>query len=72
MQPLNGAAIRAFRVAREVPAHALAAQVGISRQFLCDIEKGRRQQAPRLPWLPNKLADALGVEVAAITGGAIE
>jgi transcriptional regulator with XRE-family HTH domain len=72
MQPLNGAAIRALRVARELPARDLAAQVGISRQFLCDIEKGRRQRARRLPWLPGKLADALGVEVAAITGGAIE
>jgi transcriptional regulator with XRE-family HTH domain len=62
----NGAAVRALREAHGWKANAFAAAVGISPAYLCNVEAQRRQvSAPVL----RKMADVLGVPLAAINGG---
>lgn len=41
-----GAAVEALRVGEEVSQAAFARKLGISRQYLCDVEKGRRSVSP--------------------------
>lgn len=65
---VNGGAIRAIREGRGVSQTALAARVGLSPSALSRIEtgqRGRRYLAD--PSVLNRIADALGVTVAAIT-----
>src|SRR5580704_10053316 len=46
-KPLSfGEAVEALRVRDEISQSALARKMGISRQYLCDIEKGRRLVSP--------------------------
>jgi transcriptional regulator with XRE-family HTH domain len=52
-----GDTIQAVRMCDEVSQVDLAKRVGLSRQYLCDIEKGRR---PVSPDLAVRLARALG------------
>ncbi|MGA2582437.1 MAG: helix-turn-helix transcriptional regulator [Tepidisphaeraceae bacterium] len=41
-----GAAVEALRVGDEISQAAFARKLGISRQYLCDVEKGRRLVSP--------------------------
>lgn len=41
-----GEAVEALRVRDEITQAAFAKKVGISRQYLCDVEKGRRLVSP--------------------------
>ena len=41
-----GEAVEALRLRDTISQSALAAKIGISRQYLCDIEKGRRLVSP--------------------------
>jgi antitoxin HigA-1 len=41
-----GAAVEALRVSDTMSQAALARKIGISRQYLCDVEKGRRLVSP--------------------------
>jgi len=41
-----GAAVEALRVGDEVSQAAFARKLGVSRQYLCDVEKGRRLVSP--------------------------
>ncbi len=50
-----------FRDFRKISQAALAAKVGISRQYLCQIESNQRKGSSRIL---KKIADALGVDVA--------
>lgn len=60
----NGAAIRALRESLGWSGVKFAAAVGISHPHLFNIERGKRQASP--PVL-RKMADVLGVPLAAIT-----
>ncbi len=62
----NGAAIRALREAHGWQAKKFAAAVGISRGYLCNVEARRRQVSPEVL---RKMADVLGVPLAALNGG---
>jgi transcriptional regulator with XRE-family HTH domain len=42
-----GEAVDALRLRHKISPGALAAKIGISRQYLCDIEKGRRLVSPQ-------------------------
>ena len=45
--PLSfGEAVEALRIRDEITQVALANKIGISRQYLCDVEKGRRLVSP--------------------------
>lgn len=61
----NGEAVRAIRLAKGITAAKLAAAVGISPQYLSNIEHGRKPGACRA----EALAEALDVRVEAITQG---
>lgn len=54
--------LRAERVARGFTIEQFSTEVGISRQYLSDIEAGRRL-LKRRPDLIKKMADVLGVPV---------
>src|SRR5277367_381941 len=41
-----GAAVEALRVGEEISQTAFARKLGLSRQYLCDVEKGRRLVSP--------------------------
>lgn len=41
-----GAAVEALRVGEEFSQAAFAKKLGVSRQYLCDVEKGRRRVSP--------------------------
>jgi len=41
-----GAAVEGLRVGDEISQAAFARKLGISRQYLCDVEKGRRLVSP--------------------------
>ena len=41
-----GAAVEGLRVGEEISQAAFARKLGISRQYLCDVEKGRRLVSP--------------------------
>src|SRR5580700_2188889 len=41
-----GAAVEGLRVGEEVSQAAFARKLGVSRQYLCDVEKGRRLVSP--------------------------
>ena len=41
-----GAAVEALRVGDEISQVAFARKLGVSRQYLCDVEKGRRLVSP--------------------------
>jgi len=46
-RPLTfGEAVEALRVRDEITQSVLAKKIGISRQYLCDLEKGRRLVSP--------------------------
>lgn len=62
----NGAAVRALREAYGWQATKFAAAVGISRGYLCNVEAQRRQVSPSVL---RRMADVLGVPLAAINGG---
>lgn len=64
MAQVNGAALRAIRVKDGKRLHQLAAEVGISMQYLCDIEKGRRGARPDVV---KRLSVALDVPQSALT-----
>lgn len=59
-----GAAIRAIRQAKDIPAAEFAIQAGMSAAHLCNIEKGRR---PATQEHIYSLAKALDVDVEAIS-----
>ena len=42
-----GAAVEALRVGEEISQAAFAKKIRISRQYLCDVEKGRRPVSPK-------------------------
>jgi transcriptional regulator with XRE-family HTH domain len=41
-----GAAVEGLRVGEELSQAAFARKLGVSRQYLCDVEKGRRPVSP--------------------------
>jgi transcriptional regulator with XRE-family HTH domain len=41
-----GAAVEGLRVGEEISQAAFARKLGVSRQYLCDVEKGRRLVSP--------------------------
>jgi len=46
--PLSfGAAVEALRIGDEFSQAAFARKLGVSRQYLCDVEKGRRLVSPQ-------------------------
>lgn len=58
--------LRALRAEASLSATDLAERAGISPQYLCDLESGRRAD-PRLSLLV-RLADSLGVELDVFRG----
>jgi transcriptional regulator with XRE-family HTH domain len=62
----HGAAIKALRKAYGWRQNKLAAAVGVSDAYLCNIEANRK---PGSPEVLRKIADTLGVPLAAITTG---
>jgi transcriptional regulator with XRE-family HTH domain len=62
----TGATVRALRVAYGWRAVKLAAALGISQSYLANIEAGRRALPPHLA---RRVAETLGVPLAAITTG---
>jgi transcriptional regulator with XRE-family HTH domain len=42
-----GAAVEGLRVGAEISQAAFARKLGVSRQYLCDVEKGRRLVSPQ-------------------------
>ena len=61
----NGATIRAIRKALGIPQVSLAARVGITKAYLCQIERGSREQPS--PDVLHRIADELGVPLDAIS-----
>lgn len=61
---INGATVRALRVAVGIKGIDFAARVGISSSTLTRIEQGARDVAPDTL---RRIADALGVEIDAIS-----
>jgi transcriptional regulator with XRE-family HTH domain len=61
---VNGEVVRAIREALGISTTEFAADVGISRQYLYQVEAGSKQ--PRLPTV-KAIADRLGVTPNAIT-----
>jgi DNA-binding XRE family transcriptional regulator len=58
------AALRAARIEAELSQRDVAEAIGVTAQFVCDIELGRRQLSEkyvsRLPWsMRNKVSDAM-------------
>lgn len=66
---VNGTTVRALREAMGYKLGKLAADARISEPFLCRIERGTRQPSTEVR---RRIADALGVPVAAIVRQAIE
>lgn len=66
---INPEALRKARLRQKIPQVALAAQVGISKQYLCDLEAGRYPGYN--PELIEALAKALGVRASKITMKAV-
>ena len=65
---VNGGAIRAIREGKGVSQIALATRVGLSPSALSRIERGQRGRRYLAdPSVLTRIADALGVTVAAIT-----
>lgn len=65
---VNGQAIRAIREGKGVSQTALAVQVGLSPSALSRIERGERGRRYLAdPTVLTRIADALGVTVAAVT-----
>jgi transcriptional regulator with XRE-family HTH domain len=60
----NGTALQALRTGRGIRQDALAARAGISAAYLSQIEHGTRQPDIKVT---VKLADELGVKLAAVT-----
>lgn len=60
---MKGRAVRKARVKAGYQQKQLAAEAGISRQYLCDIERGRRF-AERRPDVRKRIAEILGVPQA--------
>jgi len=65
----NGASIASHRKLIGLSQRALANQAGIAAPFLSQIEHGDRQPSPAVL---RRLADALGVPLAAITNAVPE
>lgn len=62
----NGDAIRALRTAYGWRLGKLAAAVGVSDAYLCNIERNRK---PGTADVLRRIADTIGVPLAAITTG---
>lgn len=60
MAKINGTAVKHLREREGLSRTQLAGQLGISVQYLCDIEAGRRNLA-RNPGLTNRIASELSV-----------
>lgn len=60
---IKGAVLREYRIEAGRQQQQLAEEVGISPQYLCDLEKERRSARPDVM---KRLADALGVPMAKI------
>jgi transcriptional regulator with XRE-family HTH domain len=65
MRPVNGAAVKALRKAYGWKGVKFAAAIGVTHGHLSNIENGVRSSASAE--LARKIADALGVPLAAIT-----
>jgi len=52
-----GAAVEGLRVGEELSQSAFARKLGVSRQYLCDVEKGRRLVSPQQA---SRFAEAFG------------
>lgn len=63
MSNVNGEALRAIRVKDGLRLKQLADLAGISMQYLCDIEKGRRGARPDVL---KRLAQSLNVPTSSI------
>ena len=63
MAGIDGAALRILREKDGYELKALAAAVGISPQYLCDIE-AKRRKLKRNPGLIKALANTLGVPMS--------
>lgn len=63
MPGIDGALLRVLRTKDGWGLSALAREVGVSRQRLCDVEQGR-EDLSRSPGLVKKLAEALNVPVS--------
>lgn len=61
---LNRHSLRSLREANKITVREMAVRVGISHSHLANIEAGRRVPSPGLH---KDLADALGVDIDAIT-----
>jgi predicted transcriptional regulator len=46
--PVHGPAVRRLRLRRDIPTHALAQRIGVSRPYLCKIELGEGDAARRV------------------------
>lgn len=64
MVQVNGAALRTIRLAAEVPATALADHAGISRSYLCNVERGRYSTVRRI--VVKAMAEKLDVNTSAL------
>jgi transcriptional regulator with XRE-family HTH domain len=62
----NGATIRALRKALGISQVSLAARVGITKVYLCQIELGTKDKRPS-PEVLRGIADALGVTIESIS-----
>lgn len=67
MRPVNGAAVRALREAYGWKGVKFAAAIGVTHGHLSNIETGERTTGS--VELARKIADTLGVPLAAILGG---
>lgn len=63
---VNGATVRALRKALGISQVSLAARVGVTKVYICQIELGTKDKNPS-PEVVRDLAEALGVTVEAIS-----
>lgn len=61
---LNGASLRALRIANKIPQGDFALRLDISQGYLSNLEKGAKQPSPILL---RRLADELGEGIEAIS-----
>lgn len=61
---LNGAALRALRIAHRIPQGDLALRLDISQGYLSNLEKGAKQPSPVML---GRIADELGESIEAIS-----